>query len=447
MILRSLSLLTLLAGPLAAGEISVPADFPTIQQAVDAAAPNDTITVHQGVYLESVTISTPNLTLLGQDAVVDTAFLDDGFRVLADGATIRGFRIANTQHGIRVGGHLDESEGGGLLAPPPVVDVWLDGNTILSCKRFGILAEDTVISITDNVVRGCDQDGIAVDTFDEDPANGFEPVFTGASAVVTGNTVTRANLNGVDLKTLLATVEHNLGTQCGQNGIAVTLLGSNPGLTRVHHNRGLGNYSRGLNIDAGRGEIELVGNLAIANEQEGFEVQGEQGLGRVTLRRNRAEENYNEGIRLVNASFEAQGNRVARNGREGLYVFAGLGSTSLISHNVLRENAREGLKLQTEFAVTGALLITDNRVTGNLWDGIKVQKFSVSAELRANVVRDNGHQGISNDGVSTVIVDNLCSGNGFGVGPDIAGAGEGTGAVSVFAGNTGSGGPDTLDRL
>lgn len=444
MIFRTLSLLTLLAGPLAAGGITVPTDFPTIQQAVDAAAPDDTITVLEGVYLEGVTISTPNLTLLGEGAVIDTAYLEDGFRVLADGTTIRGFRIVNTQHGIRVGGHLDEPEGG-VLAPPPVIDVWLDGNTILSSDRFGILAEDTVISITGNVVRGSSPDCISVDTFDEDPANGFEPVFTGASAIVTGNTTSRANVDGIDVKTLLATVEHNVSTNCGLNGIAVTLLGSNPGLTRIHHNKAVGNHSRGFRIEAGRGEIEMIANVANENEQEGIEADGDLGLGRITLRRNRAEGNYNEGIRLVEASFVAQGNRSEGNGREGLFVYAGSGSTSLISQNVMRDNGGEGVEVQGDG--DASLVIEGNRITGNLWDGINVREDPVGVELRANMVMDNGHQGISNSGVSTVIVDNVCSGNNSGVGPDIAGAGEGGGTVSVFAGNTGTGGADAIDRL
>ena len=67
----------------------MPADHPTIQDAVDAAAAGDLILVSPGVYNEAVNVTTPELTIRGLDrneVVLDGEFqLDNGIRVLGAG--------------------------------------------------------------------------------------------------------------------------------------------------------------------------------------------------------------------------------------------------------------------------------------------------------------------------------------------------------------------------
>ncbi len=53
-----------------AAELKVPADYPTIQAAVDAAQTNDIIRIAPGVYTEQVRISTNKLTLIGQPGTI-----------------------------------------------------------------------------------------------------------------------------------------------------------------------------------------------------------------------------------------------------------------------------------------------------------------------------------------------------------------------------------------
>ncbi len=85
------------------------ANFTTIQSAVNAALPGDTISVCKGTYHELVTVSTANLTIEGAQAgndartgrpAVNETFVDGsagggGFLINADNVTIDGFTIQN----------------------------------------------------------------------------------------------------------------------------------------------------------------------------------------------------------------------------------------------------------------------------------------------------------------------------------------------------------------
>jgi plastocyanin len=70
----------------------VPADYPTIQSAVDAADPGDLVLIEPGVYRESVSVTTPGLVIRGTDrngVILDGEYTrENGFVVVADGVAI-----------------------------------------------------------------------------------------------------------------------------------------------------------------------------------------------------------------------------------------------------------------------------------------------------------------------------------------------------------------------
>jgi plastocyanin/uncharacterized membrane protein YhaH (DUF805 family) len=74
--------------------LHVPADFPTIQKAVDTAKPGDMVMIDPGVYHEAVTVHTPHITIRGRDrqsVIMEGDFkLSNAFKVVdgTDGVVI-----------------------------------------------------------------------------------------------------------------------------------------------------------------------------------------------------------------------------------------------------------------------------------------------------------------------------------------------------------------------
>jgi plastocyanin len=77
----------------------VPQEYPTIQNAVDAATPGDLVLVDKGVYVETVFVTTPSVTIRGvdrNDVVLDGRFtFGNGIMVGADAVAIENMTARN----------------------------------------------------------------------------------------------------------------------------------------------------------------------------------------------------------------------------------------------------------------------------------------------------------------------------------------------------------------
>tara|TARA_Y100000741_G_scaffold137103_1_gene103376 strand:+ start:1598 stop:3586 length:1989 start_codon:yes stop_codon:yes gene_type:complete len=81
-------------------EVGKSADYETIQSAVDAAKAGDLVLINSGVYNESVTITTPYLTIRGKDrngVIIDGEFMrENGIQIYeADGVSVENLSVRN----------------------------------------------------------------------------------------------------------------------------------------------------------------------------------------------------------------------------------------------------------------------------------------------------------------------------------------------------------------
>ncbi|MEM0120840.1 MAG: NosD domain-containing protein [Thermoprotei archaeon] len=89
--------------------IRVPADYPTIQEAIIAAAPGSTILVSSGTYCENLIIN-KTLTLMGEDklsTIIDGNAIGTVVHVKANMVAVKGFTLRNGTRGV----YVDQSNG------------------------------------------------------------------------------------------------------------------------------------------------------------------------------------------------------------------------------------------------------------------------------------------------------------------------------------------------
>ncbi len=124
-----------------------PADFHTIQEAINAANPGDTIYVKAGIYYENVIVN-KTITLIGEsksDCLVDGGGSSAVFRIMSDNVSISGFTIWLGNYGI----YLASSN-----------NCTIFDNIILGNVMQGIYLDQTSYNyISNNIIRN-NHDGI-----------------------------------------------------------------------------------------------------------------------------------------------------------------------------------------------------------------------------------------------------------------------------------------------
>lgn len=142
--------------------ISVPHDYPTIQQAIDAASPGYIIHVQRGTYHEHINVNKPNLTLIGENRL-NTVIEGEGevIALKANRAMIGEFTVAHggtgiqmypwTQGHIIIGNIITENVFG-IRGHYDVHDIVIVNNTISSNSFIGLEMCFHTSNVSGNVI-------------------------------------------------------------------------------------------------------------------------------------------------------------------------------------------------------------------------------------------------------------------------------------------------------
>jgi hypothetical protein len=426
--------LLLLAAPLRADTLKVPADFASIQDAVSAAVAGDTVLVSKGTYAETVLVQTAGITLKGKGATIDARYLGNCIEVEADDVTITGFTLVNGGLGNALLAPDGGPEAGGLLCTGAGAD--LSKLDVRACDDWGIRLLGTG-AIDKCDVRGCDGPGIEVET---------PSLFSQGVTEVTRSEVRNCR-DGFDLQNGPFVVEKNRAEGNADEGfvvdVPVPLLDGEPVLVPsvVSGNTAQDNDGAGFVLTDGASIGMLVDkNVARANGwgliAEGLDLE---------LTGNTLEDNRSGGLLLACSSSGASGNKVRRNGQVGIlvsaFVFGADGSgagLNVLTGNKVEANAGDGVRVASD-----ANVLEDNSLKDNLGDGLDVEGGVSDNQLLANEALKNRHDGLDNSGTSTLFTGNDSQDNG---GADLAGTGSlGAGTYNAASADNVSGDGSTLD--
>lgn len=154
--------ITSLAPAVNAATMTVPSDYPTINDAIANANTGDTIYVRSGTYNENVIVD-KSITLIGNYVVareplingtgIDTGSI--GIKITADGVKVQGFNVTNSGTGILVDGSNDDVSWN--TANNNYYGIYLTGssnNNAVTANTANNNIEGIVINGTSNYVNG-----------------------------------------------------------------------------------------------------------------------------------------------------------------------------------------------------------------------------------------------------------------------------------------------------
>jgi parallel beta-helix repeat protein len=353
--------------------IYVPDAYPTIQAAVDAASPGDTIVVYAGIYQEHVTLYKQLILQTDEGATIDGGGSLSTLTVTDEGCTVSGFNITGS------GSHPYENAGIRIDSYGNTIS----GNTIWGNKEAGILLNGEDNAIVDNFISNNEGDGLYVD---------------GWNNILSGNTIL---VNG----------DYGLYLYGGDNILRDNVMmsnGRNFGVRRPYYNNDVatsntvnskpiyylvGVEDEVIGSDSNAGYILVtdsqnvtVRDLALTNNDKGVWLYNCYGclVGNVTAQDN------DYGIYMQECSYCAAKNCTILNNEQGIYLGDAIGN--LITGNIIQASDETGITLDnSDGTFLTNNIVRDNQLGINLWD-------SYDCTIEHNLVVQNEDTGIVLDG-------------------------------------------------
>jgi hypothetical protein len=325
--------------------INVPADVPTIQQAIDAARAGDIINVAAGTYTGALTINNKAVTIQGAGKTVTTLSGASG----ADILTIDGGKVA-------VSGVTLQGGQNGILARRgavvEVTDVVVQDET----AKGIIIDENSTARLTNVTVQRCANRGIQA--FRNSSISFYGTVASNNNLAADGTGDGIGILDSSSAYFSAATVTAN-GNGC--RGITInnsSVLKSDGSSITVKNGGNCNNTGDGAGIHASKGSsIALQNGSSLLSDNNGF-----------------------DGVRLgYNASFDLSGGSmtVSNNERNGLNIWGGV-NAELNGTVVVDNNGGQGVSLKdgSSFDIYGGTANISNNVDAGI--GIRAASLIVS---------------------------------------------------------------------
>ncbi len=312
--------LLLCADAAQAAKIRVPADFPTIQAAVNATSGHwDVIEVSQGTYLEAVTLANKDeLTLQAKN----------GHKVIIHSEGAIPLSVTNSRNILLKGLRLEGATFDYGLNVMFSTDVLIQGCTVTGSGVDGIKAflSDRV-TIEDCTVKWVICDGIDVD---------------GDNACVLGNTLQHIGWNGIVAVGTAHTIDGNTIKECGERGIWLGAGGAATGGALVVKNKIDGAWQDGIALDTGADAATILSNTILRVDDDGVDVAS--GATGNVLQQNKVSSTKGDGfeVHCLNGTFCK--NKVKRAGDDGFWLAADAAYCTFLK-NTITSSLSDGFQI------------------------------------------------------------------------------------------------------
>ncbi len=317
----------------------------SIQSAIDAANPGDTIEVAAGTYYETLTVNVENLTLRSTDGAeattIDGSSTGDVISIEADGVTINGFEIMNGYNGIYL-------------------------NFADNC------------TISNNTCENNSDDGIFINNSD--------------NCTVSNNTCSNNSDDGIYIdESLNNTIENNT---CEGNSKSIYLYYS--GYCTVSNNNCSNNSDDGIYLDSS-GYNDITNNTCENNDDGICLDYSHYNI----LDNNTCENNTNYGIYIWwESEYDNLTNNTCSNNDYGIYLDYSRYNT--LDNNNCSNNDYDGIYLEWESDYND---IINNNCSNNSDDGIYLYE-SWDCTISNNNCSNNSDDGIYLDDTRNCTIEN-----------------------------------------
>ncbi len=389
-------------------KIVVPDDYATIEAAVGAANPGDTVFLKTGTYHEAIDLKS-GIKLVGEqrDNVIvqfgdsrSVITVRDCTDVSISGLTIRHMTtsrgpgrnagvVVNKSRAVLSQCRVAEAAGSGVEIANQA-DV-----TINSCVVESSGARGIEIKNSRAVIHACE---VA-----RNPVLGIVLIGPQTAATVRYCRISESRFAGLGVWLGATGRAEENDIQGNEVGIEVRDAGADAVLFKNHCH---GNKRAGIQIHAGA-KARAEQNLCEENTGRGILVHGRNTM--AILEKNRCLKNGEQGILLY-----AQGggvltaNECAENKKEGIYVNTPAGEIK-IEQNYCRDNQEAGIAV----CAAGGGVIAQNHCQSNRCFGIYVRKTTSLVTARTNQCVWNQEDGIAfGEETQSTVQDNICSQNG-----------------------------------